>query len=113
MHPIRRWSLRFSLLAAVFAAVPYAWMSLHPPLAAACDDEPYASRGVIKSFGPERKFVNIAHEAIPGYMGAMTMSFEAVSPDQLKPFAVNDRVRFSFTADHDERRLLASIEKQK
>jgi Cu/Ag efflux protein CusF len=47
-----------------------------PSIAQACGSNTYSTRGVVKSFGPDRKFVNIAHEKIAGYMEAMTMSFE-------------------------------------
>lgn len=59
----------------------------------------YDTKGVVKSFGPDRKFANIAHENIPGYMSAMTMSFEAASPAQLEGIAVGDKVALSFSAD--------------
>ena len=70
----------------------------------------YATRGTLKSFGPDKKFVNIAHEDIPGYMGAMTMSFEPSGPKQLEGFAVGDKVAFSFT-DDDGRRVLVTLAK--
>ena len=70
----------------------------------------YATRGTIKSFGAERKLVNIAHEDIPGYMSAMTMSFEPSGPKQLDGFGVGDKVAFSFT-DDDGRRVLVTFAK--
>jgi Cu(I)/Ag(I) efflux system protein CusF len=74
--------------------------------------ETHSSRGVIKSFGPGRKYVNIAHEKIPGYMEAMTMSFEPRSADQLAKLAEGDHVVFSFTADDNGRRLLDAIRRE-
>ena len=78
--------------------------------APAASAKTYATRGTIKSFGPDKKFVNIAHEDIPGYMGAMTMSFEPSAPTQLDGLAANDKVSFSFS-DDDGRRVLVSIAK--
>ena len=70
----------------------------------------HRTRGVVKSFGKERRYVNIAHEEIPGYMAAMTMSFEPRRPEQLEGLAPGDRVALSFT-DEGVRRLIDTIEK--
>jgi Cu/Ag efflux protein CusF len=59
----------------------------------------------------DRAHANIHHEAIVGYMEAITMSFEAREPGQLSPFRVSDRVTFSFS-DTDGRRGLLSIRKE-
>jgi len=76
------------------------------------DAHAYDARGVVRSFGPQRAFVNIAHEDIPGYMKAMTMSFEPRTPTQLDGIAVGDAVVFRFTDTDDGRRLLDSIAKR-
>jgi Cu/Ag efflux protein CusF len=84
-----------------------------PALAAqACATSTHRTRGVVKSFGPERAFVNIAHEKIDGYMEAMTMSFEPRRPEQLAGVGAGDKVSFSFTETDDGRRLLDSLEKK-
>lgn len=83
-----------------------------PAVARACGSDTYATRGVVKSFGPDRKFVNIAHERIAGYMEAMTMSFEPRTADQLAGLSAGDKVSFSFTATDDGRRLLNSVKKE-
>lgn len=67
------------------------------------------THGVVKSFGPGRTFVNIAHDKIPGYMEAMTMSFEPRTPEQVAGIAVGDSIDFSFTETDDGRRLLDSV----
>ncbi|HEX3598087.1 MAG TPA: copper-binding protein [Polyangiaceae bacterium] len=69
----------------------------------------YAARGTVQSIAGDRKSVTIAHEAIPGFMPAMTMAFEARSPDQLAGLHEGDRVTFSFTVTDDARRLIDSI----
>lgn len=83
-----------------------------PSVAYASATQTYATRGVVRSFGPERRFVNIAHEKIDGYMGAMTMSFEPRTSTQLAGLAAGDRVRLSFTATEDGRRWIDSIQKE-
>ncbi|MGA7122770.1 MAG: copper-binding protein [Polyangiaceae bacterium] len=72
----------------------------------------YHAAGVIKSFGPGRAFVNIAHDDIPGYMNAMTMSFEAQRPGDLDGFSERDRIEFEFQETEDARRVLTRIAKR-
>jgi len=69
----------------------------------------YHAVGVVKSFGPGRAFVNISHEDIPGYMQAMTMSFEPQRAGQLDGLAERDRVEFDFVETEDARRVLTRI----
>lgn len=70
----------------------------------------YSTKGTIKNFGPEKKYVSIAHENIPGYMSAMTMSFEPQAPTQLDGLNAGDKVEFSFKADGGKH-LLTAIKK--
>lgn len=70
----------------------------------------YQSRGTIKSFGPDRKLVNISHEAIPGYMAAMTMSFEPKDIAQFQGLGAGDKVSFTFSDDAG-RRVISAIAK--
>ena len=71
----------------------------------------YQARGVIKSFGPDHQFVSIAHDAIPGYMAAMTMSFEPDTPSRLDGLAAGDRVSFAFK-DQGGKRTITSMKKE-
>jgi len=68
--------------------------------------------GKIKSFGPGNAFVNIAHDDIPGYMSAMTMSFEPENSAQLKGLSIGDSVGFDFVETPDARRVLKKIQKR-
>ncbi len=70
----------------------------------------YTTRGTIKSFGKARRYVNIAHEEIPGYMLAMTMSFEPSGPTQLDGYEPGDRVELTFL-DEGQRRVIERIAK--
>lgn len=80
-------------------------------VAHARESDTYDARGVVKSFGPDRKYVVIAHEKIAGYMEAMTMSFEPRTPEQLQGIEGGDRVTFTFVATKDGRRVLQSIQR--
>ncbi|MCC6647424.1 MAG: copper-binding protein [Polyangiaceae bacterium] len=71
----------------------------------------YSATGVVKGFSPDKKLVNIRHEEIPGYMSAMTMSFEVKTPSQIEGLAAGDKISFKFT-DEDGRRVLAELKKQ-
>jgi Cu(I)/Ag(I) efflux system periplasmic protein CusF len=96
-------------------------LSLGPALAAsACSRnapaapqaEVHNATGVIRSFGEGRKSARIAHDDIPDYMKAMTMTFDARSPEQLKDLEKGDEVAFSFTEESDGRYLIQSIRKR-
>ncbi|MDC0685753.1 MULTISPECIES: copper-binding protein [Sorangium] len=69
--------------------------------------------GAVRSLGPGRAYVNIAHDDIPGYMSAMTMSFEPQGPSQLDGIEVGDRIAFDFYETEDARRVLTRVEKRR
>lgn len=71
----------------------------------------FDTRGVIKALADDRTSVDIAHDAIPDFMPAMTMSFTA-RPNQLRGLAVGDRVRFTFEQTDDGDLVLRSIAAQ-
>lgn len=71
----------------------------------------YHATGQVRSFGPQKAFVNIAHDDIPGYMKAMTMSFEPEKPAMLDGIDVGARVSFDFYETADSRRVLSAIQK--
>ncbi len=52
----------------------------------------YPLKGVVKKVEVEEKRVTIAHEAIPGFMAAMTMSFQLGSPGVLETLKPEDAV---------------------
>jgi Cu/Ag efflux protein CusF len=100
--------MRSMVMALMVVAAPLSAPQACAPPQGASSPRVYESRGEIKSFGPERHYANIHHDAIPGYMDAMTMSFEAGEPGQLAPFKEGQRVSFSFS-DSDGRRVLLQI----
>ena len=57
----------------------------------------YEAVGVIVSFMAEKKFVNIAHKPIPGFMNAMTMPFDVKDTTLLRGFQEGDAITFHFT----------------
>ncbi|WP_437927796.1 copper-binding protein [Sorangium sp. So ce291] len=73
----------------------------------------YHATGAVRSLGPGRAYANIAHDDIPGYMSAMTMSFEPQSPALLDGIEVGDRIAFDFVETEDARRVLTRVEKRR
>lgn len=99
-HP---WEVRSPLFALVlaFAAVGPALLTTASRVEA--KDETYRTQGVVQSFGKDKRYVNIAHEDIPGYMMAMTMSFDPRTPAQLEGLSAGDKVAVTFTVSGDKR----------
>lgn len=112
MKPLlRRPSLTLALLAAFaigLAGVAVAQPREERPTPCATDTA-YSVRGEIKAFGADRRSVNIAHEDIPGFMMAMTMTFQPRTPALLAGLSVGDRVQLTFTATADGQLLIDSI----
>jgi len=101
---------RLTLVLALAAGPTASAIAATSPSAAAA--ETFSAKGVVKSFGPNRAYVNIAHEDIPGYMRAMTMSFEPKDAAQLKDLAPGDAVTFEFTDLGEGKRLITRIAKR-
>jgi protein SCO1/2 len=55
----------------------------------------YDVNGDVRAVDPGAMQVKIAHEEIPGFMPAMTMSFDVASPELLDGVTVGARVRFT------------------
>lgn len=99
----------------VVLAAPASASSVSRSAARATSSAPavsYKATGAVKSFGPARAFVNLAHDEIPGFMKAMTMSFHPGSADPLAKLSVGDRVRFELTVTDEGRRVLLWIEER-
>jgi protein SCO1/2 len=58
-------------------------------------------KGVVKKLEPDGKTVVIQHEAVPNYMPAMTMPFEAKDPKELAGLQPGDVVSFRMTVAGD------------
>jgi protein SCO1/2 len=69
----------------------------------------YTTRGVIRTVADDRRSARIAHEAIPGFMNAMTMTFTARDAAQLQGLNPADRVTLRFTATPEGQLLIDGI----
>lgn len=73
-----------------------------PPVPAATN-QTYNVRGVVLEIPPDHRHATIKHEAIPGYMAAMTMDFSVRDTNALARLAPSDEITFTLvvTADDD------------
>jgi protein SCO1/2 len=70
--------------------------------AAGATNQTYAVRGVIQKILPDHRQVTIKHEAIPGYMAAMTMDFSVRDTNVLTGVAPGDEVSFTLVVTPDD-----------
>ena len=73
-----------------------------PPVSAATN-QTYSVRGVLLAIPPDHRHATIKHEAIPGYMAAMTMDFSVRNTNALASLAPGDEITFTLavTANDD------------
>lgn len=67
-------------------------------------------RGRVAGFGDDERTVIVEHEAVPGYMPAMTMPFEAREADELDGLSMGDAVRFRLVVT-SERSWIERVER--
>ncbi len=81
-----------------------AWPSTEPHWRSLEEWKPvktYSAIGVIRRFGPDGRSVVIQHEAIPGYMAAMTMPFKVRKPEELAGLSAGDEIAFHLNVNAD------------
>lgn len=69
--------------------------------APAAGKQVHTVRGVVRSIADDRKTAVIRHEAIPGYMPAMTMELSVRDPKELSEIKPGDRISFRLVADSE------------
>lgn len=62
-------------------------------------DGVYEFRGVVVAVDVGRRILEINHEAIPGFMPAMTMPYEVADASLLQGLSAGDRVRGTLRVD--------------
>src|SRR5580704_4921623 len=62
----------------------------------------FTVKGVVKELEPDGKTVVIRHEAIPGYMQAMTMPFEVRDTNLLRGLKAGDVISFDLAVTPTE-----------
>jgi protein SCO1/2 len=69
-------------------------VTVAPLTGASTNIQVYQARGVVRELMPDGQSARIAHEAIPGFMGAMTMVLDVKDTNELKRVEPGDLVRF-------------------
>jgi protein SCO1/2 len=59
----------------------------------------YSARGVVEKIAPDLSHVTIHHQAIPGYMMAMTMDFPVVNTNELNGISPGDKITFTLVVN--------------
>ena len=54
----------------------------------------YDARGIVREIAPDRREATIQHQAIPNFMGAMTMDFTVRNTNELQNLAPGDEISF-------------------
>ena len=99
MVPLWNWSFILALGLFLTGCKP----AKAPPPDALDVPKTYAVRGVVQALASDQHHATIRHEAIPGYMPAMTMDLSVKNPAELKGLAAGDEIAFTLvvTASDD------------
>ena len=62
----------------------------------------YAARGIVQQISADRRTTTIQHEAIPGYMAAMTMDFTVRQTNELNGISPQDEITFALAVTENE-----------
>src|SRR5258708_5779644 len=62
----------------------------------------FAVRGIIKELGTDSRTVLVQHEAVGGYMPAMTMPFKVRESNELAGLRAGDRISFRLRVTNTE-----------
>ena len=91
---------------AALAVVAVGWLGLGCGLSS---EEVYEVEGTVLDASSTARQITIAHDAIPGFMPAMTMNFDAAPSVDLDAIARGDRIRFSLERSATTLRVLAVV----
>jgi Cu/Ag efflux protein CusF len=72
------------------------------PIASESSAKTYEARGVIRQIAPDQRTATIQHEAIAGYMGAMTMDFPVKETNELNGLAPGDEITFKLVVREND-----------
>lgn len=95
-------------IVALALSLPAACAALHHRGSAA--PVAHRGRGLVVAVNAEKHRVKIDHEAIEGYMEAMTMWFDVKDPKLLDGLAPNDKIEFVVT-EEDAADVVTEIKK--
>jgi protein SCO1/2 len=95
---MRHSGLLFALL--LFVAVGCSRQS--PAPATSSDTRTFPAHGYIRQIAPDRRTATIQHDAIAGYMGAMTMDFPIQDTNALSGISPGDEINFQLVVSTND-----------
>jgi protein SCO1/2 len=93
---------RILIIGAALFALVGCTRSPEPEAETPPEAQKYTSVGVLQTFLPDGVHVRMDHEAIPGLMDAMTMSFAVADTSLLRGLSEGDSIRFTLTVIGDD-----------
>jgi protein SCO1/2 len=78
------------------------WLLLFSRPVCAQTNQSYAARGVVQQIALDQRRVTIRHEAITGYMAAMTMDFSVRDTNALNGLSPGDQITFNLRVSPDD-----------
>ena len=72
------------------------------PNAATPTVKTFEAHGIIRQIAADRRSATIQHDAIPGFMSAMTMDFTVKATNELNGIAPNDEINFQLVVGDDD-----------
>ena len=88
-------SFTFCLLIGVAGCASESQSEAESASAVQAEIQSYKVRGVVQTITPSKNFVNIDHEAIPGFMDAMAMMFAVKDSGVVDGVSVGDSILFT------------------
>ncbi len=73
-----------------------------PPTTAEPAVKTYAAHGIVREISSDRHIATIQHDAVSGFMPAMTMSFTVKATNELNGIAPNDEINFQLMVSNDD-----------
>lgn len=96
---VKHWNFFLILLLMVIAGCEH---KAAPPDVSQSGVKSYNARGVVRQIADDRHQVTIQHEAIDGYMPAMTMEFAVKDTNQLNGISPADEVTFKLVVGEND-----------
>ena len=94
--------LKYSYLLVILSSLHSAFAA---PKAGEDSSKSYPAQGIVEKIAPDLTQATINHEAIPGYMAAMTMDFPVQNTNELKGISPGDQITFTLVIGKKDGRI--------
>jgi protein SCO1/2 len=78
------------------------WEPEAAPAAGQAAAKSYDARGIVRQISDDRRKATIQHEAIPGYMSAMTMEFNVKNTNEIVGISPSDEITFKLVVGEND-----------